>query len=186
MFSKLGTLIVRRKKSVFALFITAILVMGGVGSLAFAKLDSGGYSDPKSDSAKAAKYISDTFHIKDPAALLIVRSKNLMSDPVSIADAQTLEASIAAENGVAKTLSYWSAGGAPTLLSKDQKAAYIFVYTKAADAFKAKDLAKFLPLNMMEHTRASVFMRAGLQSLITQLPKRSLKTWQLLNQFRFH
>ena len=144
MFSKLGTLIVRRKKSVFALFITAILVMGGVGSLAFAKLDSGGYSDPKSDSAKAAKYISDTFHIKDPAALLIVRSKNLMSDPVSIADAQILEASIAAENGVAKTLSYWSAGGAPTLLSKDQKAAYIFVYTKAADPFKAKDLGKIL------------------------------------------
>lgn len=144
MFSALGGLIVRRKKSVFSIFIAAILVMGGVGSLAFAKLDSGGYSDPNSDSAKAAKYINDTFHIKDPAALLIVRSKNLMSDPTSIADAQALEVSIAAEKGVAKTLSYWSAGGAPTLLSKDQKAAYIFVYTKAADPFKAKDLGKVL------------------------------------------
>jgi RND superfamily putative drug exporter len=144
MFKSLGNLIVKRKKSVFAFFIAAILVMGGVGSLAFAKLDSGGYSDPKSDSAKAAKYLTDTFHIKDPAALLIVRSKNFMGDSVSIADARDLETSIAAEKGVAKTLSYWSAGMAPSLLSKDRKGAYIFIYTKVADPFKAKDLGKVL------------------------------------------
>lgn len=144
MFIRLGSLIVRRKKSVFAIFIAAILVMGGVGSLAFAKLDSGGYSDPKSDSAKAAKYISDTFHIKDPAALLIVRSQTVMSDPTSIADAQILESSLVKENGVAKTLSYWSAGGAPSLLSTDKKAAYIFIYAKASDPLKAKDLGKIL------------------------------------------
>ena len=144
MFKTLGKFIVGRKKSVFAVFIAAILVMGGVGSLAFAKLDSGGYSDPKSDSAKAAKYLTDTFHIKDPAALLIVRSNNLMSDPTSISDAQSLESELTKVAGVSKTLSYWSAGDAPSLLSKDQKAAYIFVYTKAADPFKAKDLGKVL------------------------------------------
>lgn len=144
MFEKLGRFIVRRKKSVFALFIVAVIAAGGVGSLAFSKLDSGGYSDPKSDSAKAAKYLSDTFHVKDPAALLVVRSSNEVSSPIAIADATSLESALKAEPGVARTLSYWSAGGAPTLVSTDKKAAYIFIYSTEADAFKAKDLGKLL------------------------------------------
>ena len=144
MFTRLGTMIVRRKKSVFAIFMIAIIVMGGVGSLAFSKLDSGGYSDPKSDSAKAAKYITDTFHVKDPAALLVLRSHALATDPATIADARALESEIAATPGVAKTLSFWSAGGAPTLVSKDQKAAYLFIYSAKADPFKAKDLGKII------------------------------------------
>ena len=104
MFTSLGKFIVRRKKSVFALFIVAVLTAGGVGSLAFSKLDSGGYSDPKSDSAKASTYLSDTFHVKDPAALLVVRSSNDVSSPTAIADATALESAIKAEPGVARTL----------------------------------------------------------------------------------
>ena len=52
MFAGLGRFIVRRKKSVLIVFIIGILAAGGVGSLAFSKLDSGGYSDLNSDSAK--------------------------------------------------------------------------------------------------------------------------------------
>ena len=144
MFTSLGKFIVRRKKSVFAIFIIAIIVAGGIGSLAFAKLDSGGYSDPKSDSAKAATYISDTFHVKDPAAILVVRSNNDVTDPVAVSDAASLESAIKAEKGVAKTLSYWSAGGAPTLVSQDKKAAYFFIYSTQVDPLKAKDLGKII------------------------------------------
>ena len=144
MFISLGKFIVRRKKSVFVLFIIAIIAAGGIGSLAFAKLDSGGYSDPKSDSAKAATYISDTFHVKDPAAILVVRSNNDVTDPVAVSDAASLESAIKAEKGVAKTLSYWSAGGAPTLVSQDKKAAYFFIYSTEVDPLKAKDLGKII------------------------------------------
>ncbi len=144
MFTRLGGFIVRRKKSVFVVFIVAILVMGGIGSLAFAKLDSGGYSDPSSDSAKAAKYLTDTFHVKDPAAILVVRSNNLVTDATAVSDATELENAIKADKSVAKTLSYWSTGGAPNLVSQDQKAAYIFIYATQNDPLKAKDLGKLI------------------------------------------
>ena len=144
MFEKLGHFLVRRRKSVLALFILGIFVTAGVGSLVFARLDSGGYSDPKSDSAKAAVYLTNTFKVKDPAIILVVDSAKPVTDASVSASALQLEKSISQEAGVAKTLSYWSAGGAPSLVSKDGKAAYLFVYSTKADALKAKDLGKII------------------------------------------
>ena len=54
MFERLGHLVFHRSKAVLIVFTIAILGAGGIGSLAFSKLDSGGYSDQSSDSAKAA------------------------------------------------------------------------------------------------------------------------------------
>ncbi|MEY4678038.1 MAG: hypothetical protein RI992_753 [Actinomycetota bacterium] len=71
MFDKLGAVIVRRKKLIFPLFIFAILIAGALGSSVFGKLDSGGYSDPKSDSAKVFEYLTDVFKVKDPAVVLV-------------------------------------------------------------------------------------------------------------------
>ena len=61
MFNSLALLVVRKRKLTLFTFILVVLVAGGIGSLSFSKLESGGYSDPKSDSAKAAIYLTDTF-----------------------------------------------------------------------------------------------------------------------------
>jgi len=55
MFEKLGHVLVKRRKSAVILFIVGILVAGGVGSMVFNRLDSGGYSNPNSDSYKVYK-----------------------------------------------------------------------------------------------------------------------------------
>ena len=129
MFEKLGHFIVRRRKSVLILFILGILAAGAVGSLAFTRLDSGGYSDLSSDSAKAAVYLNDKFKVQEPVAILVIDTGNkLVSDPASSQAALALEKKVAAIPGVARTLSYWSAGGAPTLRATDSKAAFLFVY----------------------------------------------------------
>ena len=60
MFEKLGHLIYRRRKAAVALFVITILAAGGVGSMVFNRLDSGGYSNPKSDSFKVYNYLHDT------------------------------------------------------------------------------------------------------------------------------
>ena len=52
MFERLGSLMVKRSKLVLITFVIAILAAGGIGSTVISKLDSGGYSNPKSDSAK--------------------------------------------------------------------------------------------------------------------------------------
>jgi RND superfamily putative drug exporter len=129
MFMRLGSFIVGHRKSVLITYIIAILIAGGIGSLSFSKLDSGGYSDLNSESAKAANYITDTFKVQDPVAILVVDAgSRSVDDPPVIAEAASLEKEVAATKGIKRTLSYWSAGAAPSLKSTDGKAAFLFIY----------------------------------------------------------
>jgi putative drug exporter of the RND superfamily len=129
MFEKLGHVIFKRRKSAVILFIVGILVAGGFGSLAFSRLDSGGYSDPNSDSYKVYEYLTDELKLSDPAVVIIVDSGATdVTDPVVTQKGVALEKKIAQEVGVTKTLSYWTSGGEATLKSADGKAAYILVY----------------------------------------------------------
>ena len=124
----LGAFIVAHKKSVLVLFILITLTAGGIGSLAFGKLDSGGYSDPKSESARATTYIIEKFKVQEPIVTLVVDSKTNVDDAQVIANASALEKEIQKVKGVSKTYSYWSTGGAPTMRSTDGKAGFILVY----------------------------------------------------------
>jgi RND superfamily putative drug exporter len=129
MFNKLGSVIVAKSKLIFAIYLIAVVLAGGIGSAVFGKLDSGGYSDPKSDSAKAFTYLTDVFKVKDPAVVLVVETKDGITNPSAIAAATKLENQIKTELGVDSTLSYWSAGGAPSLKSTDGKSAFLFIYS---------------------------------------------------------
>jgi len=129
MFEKLGHVMFKRRKSAVILFIVGILVAGGFGSLAFSRLDSGGYSDPNSDSYKVYTYLTEELKLSDPAVVIIVDSGSTdATDPVVAQKGIALEKKIAQETGVTKTLSYWTSGGEATLKSSDGKAAYILVY----------------------------------------------------------
>ena len=121
------------------------MAAGGVGSLAFSKLDSGGYSDPKSQSALAAKYLTAHFGLKDPGVVLVIDSgtRNL-NDATVIAAVARLEARVREVPGVLKTLSYWSSGKPPSLISKDGKAGFLFVYTKKTDFGSMESVGKII------------------------------------------
>ena len=129
MFMRLGAFIVGHRKNVLITYIIAILIAGGIGSLSFSRLDAGGYSDLNSESAKAANYITETFKVQDPVAILVVDAgSRSVDDPTVAADATSLEKEVAATKGIKRTLSYWSAGGAPSLRATDGKAAFLFIY----------------------------------------------------------
>ena len=142
MFEKLGSLIVKRKRLIFSLFIVAIFSAGAIGTSVFGKLDSGGYNDPKSDSAKAFEYLTDVFKVKDPAVVLVVETPNGVNDPAVVASAAKLEQSIKGEAGVGSTLSYWSTGGAPTLKSSDANSAFLFIYSEDVEWDNVQSLGK--------------------------------------------
>ena len=142
MFEKLGSLIVTRKKFIFTLFIALILAAGAIGSSVFGKLDSGGYSDPKSDSAKVFEYLTDEFKVKDPAVVLVVETKNGIISPEASASATRLESQIKLEPGVESTLSFWSSGGAPSLKSSDGNSAFLFIYSKSIEWDEVQNLGK--------------------------------------------
>ena len=142
MFEKLGSLIVTRKKFIFTLFIALILAAGAIGSSVFGKLDSGGYSDPKSDSAKVFEYLTDEFKVKDPSVVLVVETKNGIISPEASASATRLESQIKLEPGVESTLSFWSSGGAPSLKSSDGNSAFLFIYSKSIEWDEVQNLGK--------------------------------------------
>jgi RND superfamily putative drug exporter len=133
MFEKLGHLLVRRRKAVLAGFIVAAIAAGVVGSLVFARLEGGGYSDPGSDSYKAATYLNDTFKVKDPAIIFVIDAGKSVADPAVAAEVAPIEADLRSMPDIAKTLSYWSAGGAKQLMSADGTAAYLFIYGHKSD-----------------------------------------------------
>ena len=131
MFEKLGHLVVRRRKAMVVLFIVSVLTAGTVGSMVFSRLDSGGYSNPNSDSYQVYNYLNKNLDIADPNVVVVVDSGNLpITDPTIVAKAQALEAEMANAPGVTKVVSYWNSGGEKTLAASDGKAAYILVYSE--------------------------------------------------------
>ena len=141
MFERLGHLLVRHSKSAVALFIIGILVAGAVGSLIFSRLDSGGYSNPNSDSYKVYEYLRDDLKVEDPSAVVVIDSGDVdVTDPVVTQKGLALEERMKKEEGVTKTLSFWSSGGEATLKSSDGKAAYVLIYGEG-EAFSPESQA---------------------------------------------
>jgi RND superfamily putative drug exporter len=131
MFEKLGHVIVRRRKAMVILFIISVLTAGTVGTMIFSRLDSGGYSNPNSDSYEVYNYLNKNLKISDPNVVVVVDSGNLpITDPTIVAKAQALEAEMVKASGVTKVVSYWNTGGEKTLAATDGKAAFILVIAK--------------------------------------------------------
>ena len=129
MFEKLGHVVVRRRKSMVILFIVGVLTAGTFGSMVFSRLDSGGYSNPDSDSYQVYNYLNKNLKVADPNIVVVVDSGDLpVTDPTVAAKAQVLETEMAKAPGVTSVVSYWSTGGEKTLAATDGKAAYILVY----------------------------------------------------------
>ena len=144
MFENLGRVLVDYRKAATALFIIGILVAGAVGTLIFSRLDSGGYSDPNSDSYKVYEYLRDDLKVEDPAVVVVIDAGDRdVTEPAVAQQALALEKMMAEEKGVTRTLSFWGAGADANLKSADGKAAYVLIYGKG-EAFspESADLGK--------------------------------------------
>jgi RND superfamily putative drug exporter len=145
MFNAIAHFVVRRRKSALFGFIALVITAGAIGSMAFTKLDSGGYSDPNSESSKAYQYLKDNFDVNDPIVILILDSqKKGLNDPAVLASVAKLDAEVKKIKNVSGTLSYWTAGQAPTLRSTDGNAAFLFVYSPTEDFEGAGELGKVI------------------------------------------
>lgn len=134
MFEKLGHVIARRSKAVFAVSMLLVLLFGALGTQVFSRFDSGGYSDPGSDSARVFEYLDSTFNVKDPAVVLTLETQSESVDsPEVVAAATALESKLRAEKSAASVISYWSTGSNPAFKSTNAKSAYLFIYLKSDD-----------------------------------------------------
>lgn len=134
MFQRLGTLIARRSKAVLLLSIIGTIFAGTIGTQVFSRFDTGGYSDPNSDSAKVWEYLEDNFGITDPFVVMTITTPTGSVDDAEVeAKARVLESQVRAEPSADRVLSYWSALKPPSMRSTDGKSAFLFVYLKSSD-----------------------------------------------------
>ena len=143
MLTRLAPVLVARRRLVLVLAFVFLALAGGLGGGVAKELSAGGFADPQQQSELAAAELDHTFHTGASNFLLLVKT------PAGVDQAAgpgaTLTARLAQHKGVTDVVSYWSAGRAETLRSKDSSQALVLARLTGTqdDAVKtAKALAK--------------------------------------------
>ena len=123
----LGRLVTRRRWWVLGVALAFLPVAGLLGGGVEKRLSSGGFTDPASESARAAEVLEDRFQAGTPNLVLLVTAPSgTVDDPAVGAAGLALTRRLAGEEGITNVVSYWALGplGAP-LRSKDGRQALV-------------------------------------------------------------
>ena len=142
MFDRIGSLVVRRAGAV--LLVAVVLFLGGaaLGVGAFGKLKTGGFSDPRSDSARAERQLNDRFGGAGGVVLLVHARSGTVDAPAVARTGGQVGSMLAAEPGVSNVASYWQAHS-PALRSVDGRYALVVGSQRSDHTIGAGALAKY-------------------------------------------
>lgn len=131
-FHRLGAWVARHRWPVLIGYLVVFLIVGVFGVRVFGAMQSGGFQDANSESARAAAALADEFGTRDPLVVLAIESPAGVD--AGAAQAQQLLDGVAQVDGVSEVVSYWSTGGAPAFLGNDGLTTRALVYaTDGAD-----------------------------------------------------
>lgn len=116
---------VRRRKAVLAAAALFVVLSIALGAGVVSRMSGAGFSDPASASSRAGWALSSQFHTGTPNFVLLVKTRGGVDAPDVTAAGQQLTAQLSSEHGVANVVSYWTAGRASVLRSRDGSEAMI-------------------------------------------------------------
>src|SRR3954453_20760182 len=116
---------VRRRKAVLSAAALFVVLSIALGAGVVSRMSGAGFSDPASASSRAARALSSQFHTGTPNFVLLVKARGGVDAPDVNAAGQQLTAQLSAEPGVGNVVSYWTAGRASVLRSRDGSEAMI-------------------------------------------------------------
>src|SRR4051812_46878110 len=116
---------VRRRKAVLAAAALFVVLSIALGAGIVSRMSGAGFSDPQSASIRAARALSGQFNSGTPNFVLLVKTTGGVDAPDVTAAGRQLTAQLSAERGVGNVVSYWSAGRAAVLRSRDGTEAMI-------------------------------------------------------------
>jgi RND superfamily putative drug exporter len=126
MFTFLGRLVVRRRRSLLVATVVFVIAAGVLGGGVFSRLSSGGFQDPSSESARAEEYLHDTFGAASPNVVLLVTADGGDVDAAAAAtEGARLTDELGQIDGVEQSISYWSLGNLAPLRSTEGDSALI-------------------------------------------------------------
>lgn len=127
-FYRLGSFVARHRWPVLISYLILTVLAAVFGIRVFAAMQSEGFNDPGSDSARAAAILAADFGTRDPLVVLAIETPT--SPDVDEAAAQSLLDQVAAIDGVEQVLSYWSTGGAEQFLGADGRTTQALVFAQ--------------------------------------------------------
>src|ERR687891_586283 len=130
-FARLPT---RHARAVVIAAVLVFAVAGAIGGGVADHLTSGGFEDPSSESERADEALAERFDTGVPNLLLLVTAPGGdVDDPAVAAAGQALTEELAAEEGVADVVSYWSEGNASPLRNDDGSRALVVARVEGND-----------------------------------------------------
>jgi putative drug exporter of the RND superfamily len=139
MFTTLGQLVVRRRRTVLVTTLLGLVAAIVLGSGVFAGLTNGGFDDPASESTQAIAALEDEFETGSADLVAIVTATAGDVDAAAVVAAGTaLTAELAGIDGVADVASYWTLGSPPPLRSVDGDRALVLMRFPGAEEDPAR------------------------------------------------
>jgi putative drug exporter of the RND superfamily len=139
-FSRIGSLVVRRSRAVLVVSLLVFLVGAGIGFTAFGKLKTGGFTDPNSGSARATRQLDDRFGGAANVVLLVHARSATVDDPAVAGVGNRAAALLAGIPGVSHVESYWQTRN-PALRSTDADFAVVVGSQRSDETIGAAKLA---------------------------------------------
>ena len=134
MLTRFARLSTNHARAVVIAAVVVFAVAGALGGGVADHLTSGGFDDPSSESERADEALAERFDTGVPNLLLLVTARDGdVDNPAVEAAGQALTAELAAEDGVADVVSYWSEGNAPPLRNDDGSRALVVARVEGND-----------------------------------------------------
>ena len=133
MLNRLGGFVYRRAR--LTLVVSGVLLAAAavVGIGAFGKLQSGGFTDPNSQSSRASQRIDSQFGGRDNLILLVRANTGTVDTPAAVAAGTQLTQEVAAHTDlVDRVTSYWKTP-APALRSTERTQALVLLHVPGDD-----------------------------------------------------
>jgi putative drug exporter of the RND superfamily len=118
-FTRLGHLVVRRRRWILWSTLVFVVVAGAIGSGVFGVLKGGGFEDPDAESTHAREQLDERFAAGDPNLVIVATSASGdIDDAQATADGLAFTEWLGSQTDITGVASYWSLGGAPPLRSE--------------------------------------------------------------------
>ena len=134
MFTSLGQLVVRRRRTVLVTTLVGLVVAIVFGSGVFAELTNGGFDDPNSESSRSITVLEQEFDTGGADLVAIVTADaGSVDDPAVATTGLALTEELAALDGTDDVASYWSLGSPEPLRSSEGDRALLLVRFPGAE-----------------------------------------------------
>ncbi|PWG15395.1 transporter [Streptomyces sp. V2] len=150
-----------RRRTVVLWVSAAVVVLAAIGGLGVEnRLVHGGFADPGAQSSRAERLVAEHFPTADDDLVLLLRGAGPVDSQRMTSAGTELTRRAERTPGVRAATSYWTAGRAPALRSRDSSIGLVTLSLRGDEDDRAKTAERLVP-DMRRHAQGLTVMAAG-------------------------